>query len=521
MNTAKLTIHDFATGDPLLLLRDPFNKEIDQILYVHDYLLDLSASSVLEESSYFDRDYLSEFTAFYATSTRGYANVCRRLHYFSGPRLTREKLARALGGSKKTIASLQSSYLGFVVVRPLSASPLGRTVLRWYEDPQPLTPRIVEPARNYEVHVAGLTLNVRGLAWQQQDSAVGACATVALWSMMHSSAFDDHHAIPTTAEITRMAHRTASLGDRVFPSRGLRTEQVLEVIKESRLAPATVVGTLPTTAGGSSATAFVREHFSSSCASLIRSGYPVLLIGHLEHGARVEGWHAACAVGFREAPAQLAAANGIRFQDSEIKYIYLHDDNIGPNARFEVADGQGGQPTRLVRSPPSSPYASSSGPSSQLSYPDFIPHMLIVAVHESIQVSPEELNQRGLDAADRLLWFLGGTIHEVTLATRFVRLPVYLGTMLETYLKLNSVAPLLARTRLALCEQVPPMSFHVGLVRLGHGDRLLMDILYDTTDSEPNMRPHCHVVYQPGLAQVTEAMRLSGVFDFGPCVDAS
>ncbi len=42
--------------------------------------------------------------------------------------------------------------------------------------------------------------------------------------------------------------------------------------------------------------AFTRDRFAAACATLIRSGYPALIVGELED----QGAHAVCAVGFRE-----------------------------------------------------------------------------------------------------------------------------------------------------------------------------------------------------------------------------
>lgn len=52
--------------DPLASL-----PELAQTRYLICYLEDLATRSVLVESSYFDRDYLSEFVAFYARSVAG------------------------------------------------------------------------------------------------------------------------------------------------------------------------------------------------------------------------------------------------------------------------------------------------------------------------------------------------------------------------------------------------------------------------------------------------------------------
>jgi hypothetical protein len=89
------------------------------------YLADLDAKSVLVEPAYFDRDYLSEFAAFYCTSAAGYQNVCRRLHYF-GEVIDRHALEPAVAGDGTERERLNKAYLGFVVLRPIPKTPIGR-----------------------------------------------------------------------------------------------------------------------------------------------------------------------------------------------------------------------------------------------------------------------------------------------------------------------------------------------------------------------------------------------------------
>ncbi len=93
-----LEFHQFGSPtDPLVRLGGS-----TQVDYVRCYLDDLGAEAVLEEPSYFDRDYLSEFAAFYSTSARGYPNRCRRLHFFS-ERLARSRFMRAVGESSAEV----------------------------------------------------------------------------------------------------------------------------------------------------------------------------------------------------------------------------------------------------------------------------------------------------------------------------------------------------------------------------------------------------------------------------------
>src|ERR1700759_479007 len=152
--------------DPLVRIDNDDNAA--QAQYLRCYLHDLGASSVVIEPNYFDRDYLSEFATFYATSSAGYSNICQRVHYFSidvDPILFRA----AVSEDAVALQKLQDAYLGHIVLRPIPGARLGRTVLRVYPDDKGEvsgTPRIMSPRRWYEAHVAGITLRVAGLAWQ-------------------------------------------------------------------------------------------------------------------------------------------------------------------------------------------------------------------------------------------------------------------------------------------------------------------------------------------------------------------
>lgn len=513
--SASIRIQDFGNDDALGELLPS-----KQSAYIRYYLADLGARSLVEEPIYFDRDYLAEFAVFYSTSAPAYGNRCKRLHFFS-KKVSREQLKRAAGGSTRTIARLQDAYLGFVVVRPIPAS-LGRVVLRWYPEPRgSTTPRVTEPARWYECHVAGFTLRVRGLAWQQQDSAVGGCATIALWSMLHSSAFDDAHAIPTTADITRFAHRTASLGARIFPSHGLTRHQMLEAIKEAGLAPLTLDGDVILPDGSR---AFSKERFASSCAALLRSGYPLTLTGRFIPSG---GKHAVCVVGFREAAATSASGlkGAVDLQDAAIERLYVHDDNIGPNVRFDVLERTAPLPkkrnVRVVTLKRARPKPSThTWPDDTFpKYPEFVPDAIVAAVHEGLRTSPDALHGVGMDHAESFRDQLQalGLAEGVTLSTRFIRFPAYQKELAKL---LVANRPALSRARLALCQQEQPLSLHLGVVRIGTGQTPHADLLIDTTDSDLNLRPFCHVVFSAGAASLIAWMHAHTPVKWGTTVRA-
>lgn len=397
-----MKVHRFGHEDPLAAL-----SQHPQGAYLRCYLSDLHATWVLEEARYFDRDYLEEHSAYYASLPAQYSNLCRRLHFFTEG-FSPETLDDALGGEDGARATLEAAYLGFSVIRPLGHAPFGRTVVKWYPDrPKDYggNPRIDTPSRDYVAHIAGVPLPVRGLAWQQQDGAVALCATSALWSMLHSSAFDDHHAIPTTSDVTRFAYRSLREGAHVFPAvDGLDNRQILEAIARAHLTPVLV--------DGDADDGFSREVFSTTVATLLRSGYPVLLSGVLQD----RGGHLICVTGFR------ASGGGSPNQDAAVEVLYVHDDNLGSNVR-EVLELDGEGQVGLRPKAPPQRYDGETLFDPASNYPVFRPQQLIVGVHEGLHMPPSHLNRIG----DQLVTTIQDVVDdgEFTATVRFAKSSSY------------------------------------------------------------------------------------------------
>ncbi|MEO8706284.1 MAG: hypothetical protein ABI867_40010 [Kofleriaceae bacterium] len=415
----------------------------------------------------------------------------------------------ALGNDVAAIQRLQDAYLGHLILRPIPGAPFGRTVVRTYPDSKGIaagTPRIMFPQRTYEAHIAGLTLRVDGLAWQQQDSAVGSCATVALWSMLHSSAFDDHHAIPTTAEITASAHLVPGNG-RTFPADdGLRIEQMLEVIKRHDLAPVLIPGDVGPDRK------FSRKLFSTLVASFVRSGYPVLVRGDLDDGID-RGAHAVCIVGVRS-PAPAPVEDGTAALDDEnVNVVYLHDDNLGPNVRFEIVDvpDLAGDTIDLRPAPPEPPRGPWPTVNPTSAYGTITPTELVVAVHHELRTAPLALQQAAIkwsawlpaimDYANAQQSKPTTGVTGLLVGSRFLRLRDYMDHELKSALRARP-PNVLAQARLALWETVPPMSLHIGLVRVSLGTTPMIDLLFDTSDSDRHIRPTAYVAYHPEVPEL-------------------
>ncbi|UWX65167.1 hypothetical protein [Deinococcus rubellus] len=455
----------------------------------------LNVNFVIEEAEYFDRDYLSEYSAFYSVSAKQRKNTCKRLHFFSLS-LGRSIIELLLQGNETAIAKLQKYYLGFTTLKPLEFTPIGKMVLKWYPESGNPEVRVTTPSRDYTIHLVNAKLKVHGIAWQQQDMGVSRCATVAIWTMMQSSAFLEYYAVPTTTEVTIAAHRTASLGDRVFPSDGLTKFQIKEAIKELNLTPHSIEGTVKHTIGSG----FSRQVFGAHVAPLIRSGYPLLFIGQLG-----DSLHATCAVGFKEAGPAPIAAGDMFIEDSNIEFVYIHDDNIGPSAKFNIIEVPSSDPnSQCVALRRASSYAPPNA--SHVNYPDFVPYAIIAAVHKEMRFSLTDIISfmircvQGLSASDTIANI--NAVFGFSVSMKIMKCFDYIGGELE---RLLSGGPTkLSKIRNELFNLPDLMGLHVAVVRIGDGKNVLMDILIDCTDSPINTHVIAHTVYEPSFVHVID-----------------
>ncbi len=256
-----------------------------QVTYLGVYLSSLGCKSVVSESHYIDRDYIHDMALFYSRSLRCYPNFCQRLHFFTEDFDLEawKRMVTDTGNYDEKTQFLQKAYLGYCVVRPLPGSPIGRTVLVTFGPTTPTDTRSFDAVRDYDVHLGGFKLTIRGLAFQQQDQGVSACATTALWSSLNKVAQLEALAIPTPAEITQAASRYLLAEGRALPSEGLNINQICEAIRGSGLQPLVSRSV----------------SFDQDCAQLhgyIRSGLaPVLAIQPVQGGSA----HAVCAVGLK------------------------------------------------------------------------------------------------------------------------------------------------------------------------------------------------------------------------------
>ncbi len=309
-----------ATCLPEDILKNP------KVTYIADYLTAVNAVTMVVEEEYVDADYLDDFAFFYAKSFEQISKFCKRLHFFSKAFDDARFRSAIITGTETEF--LEHSYLGFVVARPLSSAVIGRTVLINY--PSDNGRRNYSATQPYRANLFGLSLEVRSLAYQEQDTSLAACATVALWSCFQQTRKLFQSLSPTPVTITRAATHVLE-ASRPFPSRGLSIKQICNAIAAVGLDPEfyAVTPDLP---------------LSTLMYSYLSLGIPILLVVEIKG----VGLHAVAVNGYSLRTKRQIATEGMGVPalypplvGQRIDEFYAHDDQVGPFSRLKVVEPAG------------------------------------------------------------------------------------------------------------------------------------------------------------------------------------
>ncbi|ARC77956.1 hypothetical protein AXW93_03715 [Pseudomonas aeruginosa] len=298
---------------------DIFRKA--QVGYIFNYLETLNAASVLLELNYIDKDYLEDFSRYYVKRYGNNGHQCARMHFFSQA-VDHRQINRILEGEEGTdalVKELDDAYLGFMVIKPLPKTFIGKTCLKVMSDihdqPGKEKRRL---SRSYRVDLFGIELNVQSIAFQEQDKVVAACATTAIWSALHCLKWRDAKSIHSCSEITQNAINHIDGSSNSFPNKELSNKQILRSLDVEGL-----------------------RHHSEDLALMTQDAFLTTVIGHIDSHLpllvmgevfRVEG-------GDRNLVSYSArhaiTIIGYKVENNE-SVVYVHDDRLGPYARAKL-----------------------------------------------------------------------------------------------------------------------------------------------------------------------------------------
>lgn len=316
-----IDVEPYSAEGFLQLLRNAGAAINGQARYLAGYLDKLGAKTVVSESRYIDRHFMDEFALFYSRMLRPPPNTVRRLHFFEKPfddLSLRRWMAEGFRGRnvEHSLRKECGRYLGYLCLRPISDSPIGRTVVaRW---PDGSKSRDIWAVGDYPVHLGNLGFEVRGLPFQQQDTAVGACATTSIWTALSRVARHEGMRAPTPAEIAEAVERPIRPFVRgpFSPTTGFTPEQVCTAIQLFGFTPAVVTGERP-------------ELLALALHTYLQSGIPVVMVlrgGDVGHAVTVAGFQLS---GSERADLETWVAT----RSMQLSKVYVHDDRIGPYAR--------------------------------------------------------------------------------------------------------------------------------------------------------------------------------------------
>lgn len=349
--------------------------------YFETYLKDIQTKTILIEKDYIDRDYLEDYAAYYVRCFTHYYKKCNRLHFFDKAFTENEFTKLLIKDPATTFCTddLQKSYLGFLIIKPLPLTFIGRTCIKTYPSENR---RYFPVIRRYKANLFGFNLYVDSIAYQEQDSVLAACATSALWSVFQGTGFLFQHAIPSPVEITKAATTILPFADRHFPNKGLSPEQMAHAIRSVGLEPY-VIGAEDTNLG---------DYYllKSTLYAYLKGNIPLILgINLFDLSATIPkfiGNHAIAITGYGIDASLSQNTNQLLLKSSKIDKIYVHDDQIGPFARMAFDnefipfyDGNGKEINRRPSLSTSWKHASGNNVRA-------IPQILLVPVYHKIRI---------------------------------------------------------------------------------------------------------------------------------------
>lgn len=284
------------------------------------------------EENYVDRDFLIDYSNYYSRCHTDIGRFTTRIHFFS---VSASDLSLYLNDFTNGQKILQENYIGFIVLKPNKIGSIGKSLLRPYPEKvlnNYSDKRIINTLRKYEVNFFGYPLSIRTLAFQEQDSAVAACATTSVWTALSGleNIFNNTRN-KSPSEITALALKHCPIGYPQYPSRGLSIYQVCSVINH--------LG------------------YEVSCHSISKDHLftHTLLKAYIKYGipiiAKIDLLHESCTSNFSindsnkdenaDPSYHTAVITGYKEDSSTkmIKELYLHDDQIGPFSRASLIEG--------------------------------------------------------------------------------------------------------------------------------------------------------------------------------------
>ena len=307
----------------------------DQVTYLFNYLQERDCVSMLLEPEYIDREFLEDYSRYYVKRFGNDSYECGRIHFFSHG-IDHEHLDLLLQGEPKdglTPEKLQQHYLGFMVVKPLSRTFVGKTCLQLTGDKGVGDGTKKKIAKRYDVNLFGIKLHVDSIDFQEQDKVVAACATTAIWTALHALPWRDVKHVPSCSEITINALNFVDGSNNGFPNKELTNKQIQRSLDVEGLRYHSTLLLEQTL-----------EWFRACVTSYIDSDLPLVLVGEVysvvppaQTEAQTEEQTDEAVLTLKRVGGHAVTVLGYDFRVGS-NLLYIHDDRLGPYARVDLIE---------------------------------------------------------------------------------------------------------------------------------------------------------------------------------------
>ena len=434
--------------------------------YFDSYFEHLRAKTIVVERNYIDRDYIEDYSSYYVRCFNPYEKICTRFHFFNSS--FTEELFNDYITQPQLKTKIIEPYLGFVVIKPLPETVVGRTCLRTYD---------VEGRRNFPIvrtynpNLFGIELSVETLAFQEQDGVAAACATSALWSVFQGTGKIFQHPILSPVEITKAASERMPIESRILPNRGLTVEMMAHAIRHVGLEPIMEnVEDIP--------------YLKSTLYAYLRGRIPMILGVELFDTSMTPnesmGFHAVAVTGYslgEDKSAKFDDSN-LLLEASRIDKLYVHDDQVGPFSRIiddgiEIEDEDG--ETRP------SFYSSWIGEDKKIGSVRMVPVVLLIPLYHKIRIpfcNVQEL-------VDTFNDYYNVFNNKYPTFNDDLEWDIYLTTNTELKIEIREFKGISKENKAVVL--VRPMPRYIWRATALYGGNRVFDFIFDATDIEQGL----------------------------------
>jgi len=479
-----------------------------QIQYLKNYLKspNIGASTVLLEHEYIDRFYLEDFSKYFASCFFDYKKKTSRIHFF-GNKFNEKQFKKILetGGksNQRLLEKIKSSYLGFMVVRPIPKTFIATTCLAPYRLDSDAKENHVIITKHVKANVFGIELSIDSLPYQEQDKVVSACATTALWVASNAPIYDFRY-IPSPSQITQESFIASNSSGRSFPSEGLNPDMMVNYFHQLNLETYTAsleqeFRSLKDEKGRMSK---VFDSMNEVINAYASCKLPIVLgldVFRLEKDSsdknfKYIGKHAVTITGYKTGNL---VEDEARVNDEfvsvsdQVTEFFVHDDQIGPYAKvgiqrtpISVGDGNHGLPETVFEGDIEG-YLHLEVDNLETKYQRaYLPAIMLVALPPKVRIRYEYIKQTCLSFNGRLkdLTKINREVlstypiskHGVTWSIQLKTVNSYKSELFEKKFKRCSKENILSSS----CPK------YVWVASAFHGEAQLFDFMFDATGIE-------------------------------------